>query len=218
MESQQFEKAVIINLDRNEEVPCLFNPNEFTYSKQNSWEASGTGGGNLPQQEFSGGQPAILQMQLFFDTYETQKDVRKEFTDRIWALMETDSDLTDAKTRRSRPPRVRFAWGAFASFDAVITSITQRFTLFLSNGTPVRATLDVIFQQLQDASRLPAQNPTSGGEEGRRLWTVSAGDSLPGIAYTVYGDPNRWKQIADANRLTQVRSLTPGTQLVVPDV
>lgn len=216
MDNASFARAVIINLDRNEHIQCLFNPNEYTFSKQNSWEPSGTGGGNVPQLEFSGGQPALLQMQLFFDTYESGKDVRKEHTDKIWRLMQVDQDLTDAKTRRSRPPRVRFQWGDFTSFDAVIVSITQRFTLFLNSGTPVRATLDVTFQQARDERQLPAQNPTSGGVGGERIWTVGAGDTLPGIAYAIYGDPNRWRRIADANQLTQVRRLTAGIELVIP--
>jgi nucleoid-associated protein YgaU len=99
----------------------------------------------------------------------------------------------------------------------VIVSITQRFTLFLSNGTPVRATLDVSFQQVQDEGQFPPQNPTSGGEGGERIWTVVAGDTLPSIAYAVYGDPNMWKRIADTNHLTQVRRLIPGTQLEIPN-
>ncbi|MDQ2999614.1 MAG: peptidoglycan-binding protein [Chloroflexota bacterium] len=218
MENTSFARAVIINLDQNEHVQCLFNPNEYTFSKQNSWQFSGSGGGNLPQLEFSGGQPAMLQMQLFFDTYETAQDVRKEYTDKIWRLMYVEPDLIDAKTRRSRPPRVRFQWGSFTSFDAVIISITQRFTLFLSNGTPARATLDVTFQQVQDERQLPAQNPTSGGEGGERIWTIGAGETLPSIAYTIYGDPNQWKRIADANALTQVRRLAPGTRLEIPNV
>jgi hypothetical protein len=217
MDNTSFAKAVIINLDRNDHVPCLFNPNEYTFSKQNNWQLSGAGGSNVPQLEFSGGQPALLQMQLFFDTYKSGRDVRKEYTDKIWQLMYVEQDLTDAKTRRSRPPRVRFQWGTFTSFDAVIVSITQRFTLFLSNGTPVRATLDVVFQQAQDERQLPAQNPTSGGEGGERIWTVGAGESLPSIAYAAYGDPNQWKRIADANDLTDVRRLAPGSQLEIPN-
>ena len=127
-----------------------------------------------------------------------------------------DDSLKDAKTHKSRPPKVRFVWGAAWSFDAVITSITQRFTLFAADGTPVRATMDVAFQQIKDARLFPPQNPTSGGFGGERQWTVRAGDTLSGIAYAEYGDPNAWRRIADANRLTQVRRLRPGVVLEIP--
>jgi len=34
-----------------------------------------------------------------------------------------------------------------------------------------------------------------------RVWTVRTGDNLPAIAARVYGDPKRWRPIADANRI-----------------
>jgi len=76
--------------------------------------------------------------------------------------------------------------------------------------------MDVTFQQIKDAKLFPAQNPTSGGVGGERQWTVRAGDTLTGIAYAEYGDPNAWRRIADANRLTQVRRLRPGIVLEIP--
>ncbi len=214
-------KATIINIDKGDSVvvTCLFNPKEYAFAKQNSWARSTKKGSNVPPLEFSGGQPATLTVQLFFDTYEGAagtKDVRKEYTDAIWELMMVDDKLKDAKTKKSRPPKVRFVWGAAWSFDAVITSLTQRFTLFAADGTPVRATMDVTFQQIKDAKLFPAQNPTSGGVGGERQWTVRAGDTLTGIAYAEYGDPNAWRRIADANRLTQVRRLRPGIVLEIP--
>jgi nucleoid-associated protein YgaU len=33
------------------------------------------------------------------------------------------------------------------------------------------------------------------------IWTVRAGDKLPGIAAQVYGDPRLWRPIADANAI-----------------
>jgi hypothetical protein len=211
-------KALIINLDSGARIECLFNPNAYTYHKTNEWVQGAGGGRNMPQLEFSRGMPATLQMQLFFDTYAQATDVRSTHTEAIWNLMLVDPALKDAKTQRARPPRVRFQWGQSWTFDAVITSITQRFTLFLGNGTPVRATLDVTFQQSKDPADLPAQNPTSGGVGGERVWTVNAGDTLAWIAFKEYGDATLWRPIAEANRLANVRRLTPGAVLVIPNV
>ncbi|MCU0492865.1 MAG: LysM peptidoglycan-binding domain-containing protein [Chloroflexaceae bacterium] len=211
-------KALIINLDQGgQRVSCLFNPTEYTFSKQNTWVQGGTSGKDMPQLEFSSGQPATLQMQLFFDTYAERNDVRTAYTDGIWELMSVDESLRDPKTQKARPPMVRFQWGKNWSFDAVITSITQKFTLFLDDGTPVRATLDVTFQQVKDTRQLRPQNPTSGGDGGERVWNVGAGDTLAWIAYKSYGDSTRWRAIADANALSHIRRLTPGMVLVIPN-
>ena len=216
-------KAEIVSTESGERVKCLFNPKEYTFSKQNNWKDQQTGK-NGPQIEFGGGQPATLQMELFFDTYAhfkssgaPPKDVRKEYTDKIWKLMIVDPKLTDAKNKKGRPPKVIFSWGQTWLFKAVITSITQKFTMFIADGTPVRATLNVSFRQVEDEGALARQNPTSGGVGGERIWTVNEGDTLGLIAYRELGDATRWREIADANQLTRVRRLRPGTVLVIPN-
>lgn len=216
-------KAIIINLDTNERLQCSFNPKEYSFQKTNNWEQKKTSGGNVPQISFSGGSPATLQMELYFDTYSKAtggakpKDVRKVYTDKLWKLMMVEPKTVNAKTKKGRPPRVRFQWGEAWSFNAVITSVTQKFTLFSPDGTPVRATCNVSFQQEKDEALLPAQNPTSGGFAGDRFWTVAEGDTLSWIAHQTYGQTSRWRDIADANHLTNVRDLKAGTILVLPD-
>ena len=215
-------KAVIMNVDDGDRIECLFNPKEYTFAKQNTWEKKKVTGSNMPQVTFSGGQPTTLQMELFFDTYAVAsdgqaKDVRKEYTDKIWKLMMVEDKLKDKKNKKGRPPTVRFQWGSAWSFNAVITSIQQKFTLFMPNGTPVRATLTVAFEQVKDDAQLAPQNPTSGGMGGERFWTVVEGDTLQWISFKEYGDATRWRLIADANNLPGVRHLQPGTTLIIPN-
>jgi hypothetical protein len=218
MDDSGLAKACIVNLDKgSKQIPCMFNPKEYTFGKQNSWKPHTTKGTNVPQFEFSGGQPTTLKMQLLFDTYASGKDVRKEYTEAVWDLMLVDPSLKDRKTKKGRPPRVRFQWGQAWSFNAVITNISQRFLLFMPTGTPVRAMLDVSFQQVEDEGLFPGTNPTSGGIGGERVGVVNAGDTLAWIAYKEYGDAGLWRRIADANRLTNVRRLTPGMALEVPN-
>ena len=217
-------KATIINLDKknnSEYVDCLFNPNEYTFQKRNNWAREQTAGASVPQLEFGGGLPATLQMKLFFDTLHDNKsgqpiDVRKSHTDKLWQLMMVDEALKDPKNQKGRPPRVRFQWGRTWSFDAVILSMSQRFTLFAGDGTPVRATVEITFQQIKDEKRLAPQNPTSGGTGGERIWTVRDGDRLPDISYSVYGNATRWRAIADENGLEDVRDIRPGMRLLIP--
>ncbi len=226
MSSATVTTASIINLDSGgPAIPCMFNPTDYTFTKQNSWHQGQSKGSNVPPIEFASGQPTTLTLKLLFDTYgkakdsgSSEKDVRKAYTNAIWALMSVDDSLKDAKNKKGRPPKVRFQWGQSWSFDAAITNITQKILLFEPEGTPVRATLDVTFMQVRDESLYPSQNPTSGGQGGERVVTVKEGDTLAGLAYQHYGDCASWRLIADENRLTQVRSLRPGLQLVIPNV
>jgi nucleoid-associated protein YgaU len=217
--------ADIINVDRPKDtVKVLFNPKEYTFKKSNQWQQKKNAGGNVPKMTFGGGDPASLDMELFFDTFTEKRaegadprDVRKAYTDAIWKMMDVDKELHQERNDTGRPPVVRFQWGEAWSFNAVIKNISQKFTLFLPNGTPVRATLTVTFQEVTDKAMLPATNPTSGGDGSRRVWRVLDGDTLAWIAYKQYGSASHWRRIADANRLTNVRQLTAGTVLVIPN-
>ncbi len=161
MPSSKPEKARIINVEDPAEQPieCLFNPNEYTFSKRNTWSKGEVKGKNVPELEFGGGDSMTLKMQLFFDTYATGEDVR-QITNRIWKLMNiNEGQLTDMTSVKGRPPMVEFQWGTTWSFKAVITDISQKFTLFRYDGTPVRATLDVTFLQAKEKGRYPRTEP-----------------------------------------------------------
>jgi hypothetical protein len=219
-------KAFLIRLNQAEKevetVEVMFNPKELTFSKANSWNQDDSPKANVPAVEFKSGGPTTLKLQLYFDTYKDSKngksdDVVKKYTSKICAMMEVDPQWKDTKTHKGRPPTVRFRWGSI-TFDAVIENINQKFTLFQPDGTPVRAVLDVSFKEVKDKKDKKKPNPTSGGVGGERVWTVREGDTLPWIAYNEYNDPTEWRIIAEANRLTQVRRLTPGTRLMIPSV
>ena len=206
-------KAFIENLDTGQRIEVLFNPKEYSITKSNSWQRAATSGANLPSTTFASGQPASMTVQLFFDTYETKMDVRNH-TGKIAKLMEV-SIREEGEGNKLRPPKVKFHWGLTWTFKAVITQMTQKFTLFLPTGTPVRATVDVTFQQIEDEGRFPGQNPTSGGNAGRRTHVVEAGETLDLIAHQELGDSRLWRHLADANRITDPMALAPGTVLVV---
>jgi nucleoid-associated protein YgaU len=209
--AEQPGKAVIMNLVTNEAVKCQFNPNEYTLSKTNDWTVKAKKGMNVGKTDFGGGQPASLKLQLFFNTTDTGEDVRKQ-TEKLWDLMMVDANSKNPKTNKGEPPRCRFQWGKGRYFTAVIKSITQKFTMFLDDGTPVRATLDVTFQQYTDEKLFDPQNPTSRSE-ARKVWVVVEGQTLDWIAYQEYGDSAHWRYIAETNNLANPRELRPGQVL-----
>jgi hypothetical protein len=211
-------RATIINWEKPEiSVECMFNPKEYSFSKTNSWKPSEVPATDVADLTFTSGKGASLQMQLFFDTVADRTDVRKKYTDPLWELMVIDKAKTDNKNKYGRPPVVLFKWGKSWSFKAVISSMKQQFTLFDTDGKPLRATVDVTFEQVEDPAHLAPQNPTSGGPGGERVWRVQESDTLAWIAYRSYGDTSKWRLIADANGLTRVRELKPGALLVIPN-
>lgn len=214
MSSGELAKAFITNVETGERIECLFNPSEYTLSKTNSWAPVSIVGSNVPRTEFTGGNPTQLSLELFFDTYEQRQDVRK-YTDKIFKLAMIARETVDPTTDRGRPPRCIFNWGKVFSFQAVITSVSVRYTLFMSDGTPVRATMNLTLQECKDAGTQEPQNPTSQGTLGHKVHIVRPGDTIDGIAAREYGDPRAWRFIADNNNLDNPKDLQPGQILVI---
>jgi nucleoid-associated protein YgaU len=130
-------------------------------------------------------------------------------------MMKINPSKINQKTNKGQPPSVRFEWGSLWSFTAVIISITETFTMFRPDGTPVRSSIDIQFRQLISENDYPAQNPTSGGNPGEHLRTVLEGETLAGIAFEEYGDATVWRHLADTNRIRDPRRLRPGQVLLV---
>ena len=155
-----------------------------------------------------------MPVELLFDTTDTGQDVRESYKLLI-ELTEIDSDTIDPKTKKGRPPYCKFIWGRFLSFTAVISKLSQTFTMFKADGTPLRAKVNVTF--LHGDPEIPQkQNPTSVSEP-RKIWVVESGQTLDWIAYVEYGDPNHWRHIAEANNLINPKDLQAGQMLrIVP--
>ena len=205
-------------LKRENPIECMFRPKEYSITKQNTWVQGETIALGVPPQKFSGGGPSTMTMELFFDTYESGEDVRK-YTNKIWKLMAIDPEITEEKDiPKGRPPKVEFEWGTVKSFKAVISNIKHSFTMFLPNGTPVRTTLTVTFQEAEEMGKYPFQNPTTGSKPGYKVRIIKEGESLDWIAHEEYGDPTLWRFIAETNNLENPIELTPGQILSIAPV
>lgn len=209
-------KAYLMNKKNEFRVPFLFNPNEVTIEKTNQYAETSIPGLPSSTFQFVKGGARTLTMDLFFDTYEQEKDVRG-YTDMItgWdsgsmeakGLMDIDSDL-------HAPPICLFVWGSFI-FQCIIERVTKKFTMFLPDGIPVRATLNVTLKEYKDIETQLKETKFQSADR-TKTWHVKQGDTLWFIAAQEYGDPALWRPIADLNRIYNPRLLKPGMDLEIP--
>lgn len=192
-------------------VTCMFNPFEYSVSKNNTYSEKSKNRSKVSQKEFTMSGSQTLKLSLTFDEYESGEDVSLK-TEKLWRFMEPPDSRTKGKVS---PPQVAFEWGVFC-FRAAITNMTQKFTLFKKDGMPVRAKVDVVFEQLKDYRDYERQNPTSGGGPVERVWQVTLSDRLDTIAYAVYGDATKWRLIAARNQIDNPMALRTGQQLTIP--
>lgn len=200
-------------------IECLFNPAKFSFTMTNRWEADDIPSQGTPTKRFAGGGSGSFSLSLIFDTTDTGSSVTS-YTNKLVKLMEIDTSLSgyDESKNNGRPPWVKFRWGtAIHTFKAIITSVSVSFTYFSSEGTPLRATVDLQLEQYEPDANWGSQNPTSGTPKPHRTHQVQVGDSLDRIAARYYGDPTQWRQIATANGLGDPLDLRPGRLLAIPE-
>jgi|SRR5687768_5965720 len=193
---------------KDDQVKVMFNPAEYSLEMGNQFASAPLPGLSNPVFSWVNGDADSLTMELFFDTYTDRRgaDVREE-TDKIARLLEIDPEL-------HAPPPVRFFWGKL-DFPAVIERLTQRFTMFLEDGTPVRATLNVTFKEYKTIAEQLKPKPKRSSD-WTKLRVVAEGDRLSLIAAIEYGDPAVWREIANQNEIDNPRLLQPGTELRLP--
>jgi nucleoid-associated protein YgaU len=212
------------------EIPFHFNPPELSLEFQNKFtipEAGKHADAKTP--EFGGVEPRDLTLELLFDSYELHtpreqlgttpprrpQDVR-QYTDKLLELMKPTVGQGNAKW----PPAVEIEWGHLKkgkawTFKAFLMNLKQKFVLFMPDGMPVRAVCTCTFKQV-GPEIVPGQNPTSGSLGSERTRLVKPGERLDLIAHEEYGDSTRWREIAEANGLLNVRDLVVGQRLAIP--
>jgi hypothetical protein len=186
----------------------LFNPSQYGIDKSNNIAEAAVPGLPAPILQYVHGNTRTLSMELFFDTYEERKDVRTH-TDKVYALLEINGST-------HAPPICRITWGNL-NFRGVLDHVSGKFTLFLANGTPVRATLSVTFKEFIDVNVLIQETPTQSADH-TKYYVVKTGDRIDIIAGEEYGDPSKWRPIADANNLDDPTRLQAGDRLVIPPI
>jgi len=199
--------ATLTNMDTNEIVNFMFNPFDYTLSKSNTWTDKPVTGQNVPYVNFQQGGAIKLKLILHFDSQAAGKDVRT-FTDKLWKMVLINEAKVDAKTGKGQPPTVVFDWGKL-HFKAIVTSLSQQFTLFTDSGIPLRCKVDIDLQQFLDEP----------GEMG----TAQAGGTTPASASTtaVQGqrldnmtkNPNDQRKVAEKNNLDNPLKVPTGTKL-----
>jgi hypothetical protein len=137
-------KCLIKNLDSGEEINAYFNPKEIGITKNVPWNKHKDSKADKPILEFTDADPAELNLELLFDTFEKRLSVYQEFIEKLEKLVKVDE-------AKKRPPMVLFLWGThFPKFMGVISSLKVQYTMFLPDGTPVRATVTATIKEGRD--------------------------------------------------------------------
>lgn len=213
------EKALITNTVSGESIAVLFNPEEYTLSKDINFAQAAIPGLSAPILQFVNGNLQTLDMELFLDTYEEHRAGSRVLNDKFQDVRELTrrvTDLMNIMPQTHAPPVLLFTWASL-SFTCVLSKVMQKFVMFLGDGTPVRARLTVSFSEYRNID-LEAKEVKRETADFTKRYVVGEDETLSGIAARLYGDPRLWRPLALANRIDDPRHLAAGTALRVPQL
>jgi hypothetical protein len=168
-------KITIKSLDDGTEVKAQYNPKELQIDRTVPWSPTGEANKSNASNnshgihlEFTGAQARTLSVELLFDGYETKAGsgfhvkVEKQV-----ALLEHLASVRKPGSKKEderRPHWCVASWGSsLKAFRCVIESLSTKYTMFDSDGNPLRATCTV---KLKEADKVKASSGNSGGGDG----------------------------------------------------
>jgi nucleoid-associated protein YgaU len=229
---EQLQKAVLVATYSDGSMDILdvqFNPTEFTLDKTAQIAEIGIPGLDSPLLQFVRGQNEKLTVDLFFDTTE---DGTGAGATSVTTLTDAFYSLVKIEPGGHAPPICTFLWNASfpgadlsptvgnqrrSEFQCVVENIKQKFTLFSSEGVPLRATLSLVLREYKALSEQLDQLNLSSPDRTHNHVT-RAGDSFAGLAARYYHKPGEWRAIAEANEIEDPRRIEIGRFLVIPPI
>jgi hypothetical protein len=197
---------------RGTELTVDYNPEEYTVNKDNNFAVQSVPGLGSPIVQFVNGNQRTLEVELFFDTYDTptlpKEDVRSQ-TRQIVDLMRIDGEL-------HAPPILNVAMASL-NLRCVLSRVSERYLMFMPDGVPVRARLNCTFVEYVDPEQ-EAKAANLQTADFSAVHVVTLGETLSGIAAAVYEDARLWRPIAIVNGIANPRRLGVGEALRIPSL
>ncbi len=168
--------------EKADPIKFMFNPTELKFSRTVAIEQAPGSTTTRGQNQTSFKHPNPYQLtisNIILDTYEEQGEERnvlkplKPFTDAVAYVKEAATapaggTAQSQRPKAKRPPIYLFTWGDHSYLRCFIKSCNFRLTMFLSDGTPVRAIIDLTLEQVDNPQSQPSQSPPSVGQSQRR--------------------------------------------------
>jgi nucleoid-associated protein YgaU len=207
------------------------NPEQFSQAFKVEYDLQQAKGaqGNDPKFKFT--QPEELKLDFTFDgtgvipvsKQTAQADQPRQFYKDVVSQVQAFLDLVYVMNNKTHKPNfLRLLWGNFSfgtknGFDCILKDLQINYTLFAPDGKPLRAKISATFvNYIEQARRVREEGKKS--PDVTHLRKVKAGDTLPLMAYDIYGDPSYYLQVAKVNGLVNIRRLETNTDLRFPPI
>ena len=154
------EKATLHSLDgENYSFTFMYNPTAISINRKVKVEdnrGARTEDKGIPKVSFAHPEATVISIKdIIFDTYEDSSD--RNVGSKLKKLTQTVKFIEG----KQRPPVYIFAWGNINYLRCYVESVDYQLTLFLPNGTPVRAKASISLKEVDPYQNLTNPPPQS---------------------------------------------------------
>lgn len=197
----------------SEEFVAMFNPNKYTLKyeiEQNERQGAGT---SPSAPTFAKMKSQEIDLEFLLDgtgVTGTEEDVPGKVDEFLKAAYEYKGD-------EHKPRYLRIWWGAAFVFDCVLKSADIEYTLFKSDGTPIRAKISGKFTGFVN-DELREKKEDKQSPDVTHVREVPPKERIDYLTFKEYKDSDYYLQIAAFNELNSFRKLRTGSTLIFPPV
>ena len=196
------------------EFTTLVNPEKYNLRYeivQNNEQAPGTSN-NSPK--YNRQPPGQLQFDFIFDRSGVMRDNPTQENGVLDDIEKFKNVTLKYNGSQHKSNYLILRWGSLL-FKGTIIDLDLEYKTFKPDGAPIRAVAKATFQEFKE-DELRAAEENAQSPDLTHLRTIKQGDTLPLMAYRIYGDSKYYLEVARANGLSNFRKLTVGDQLFFP--
>lgn len=198
----------------------MFNPESYSQTYENvftKYQGINTSGRSA---KYSLSQPSKISFKFIIDGTGVSnigltniRGLKKTVTEEVKKFLEMTTEL-DGEIHE--PRFLVISWGNL-TFDCRLKSLNINYTLFDNFGVPLRAELNTTFiSDISDKKRNQLDQKESPDLTHWRVF--QAHDTLPLMCEKIYGSPDHFIRVAQANKLDDFRNIKPGQELFFPPI
>lgn len=212
-DDERFEKKSELEFNP---ITLPVNPESFTQNYKVEINQTKGQGNQSTDSKYKGTKPEQLKLDFILDGTNTIQGYALNGKDQsvIKQLEIFKNTVYNMAGKIHRPHFLKVRWGKFV-FPCILTNLDLNYTLFKSNGDPLRIKVSATFlnyvAQEERVAREKKKSP-----DLTHIKRVKAGDRLDAMTSDIYNDPKYVTQIARANGLTTFRKIKPGLEVVFP--
>jgi len=198
--------------EKIDEFSVMFNPATYTQKHEVEYKEAQGQGTTGSTQKFGRIKPQEYSFEFVFDgtgASAPKTDVSGEIERFLEVTGKINSEI-------HRPNFLQITWGNLIS-KCILKSAEISYSMFKPDGYPLRAKVNATFAEIIDDTLRTAEE----GKESPDLTQyrqVQEGDTLPLMAYRIYGDSRYYLDVARVNGLKDFRNLTVGLTLQFPPI